>query len=548
MTKRIFISIFLVAMAVLIGAIVIITGVLYDHFSRMQSDQLKTQTLLAAQGVSNEGSEYFRGLSANDCRITWISPDGSVIYDTYEDAAQMGDHLDREEVREALETGYGESRRYSETRGEDMIYSAKRLSDGSVIRASDSRLTYLATVLNMAQPMALILLAALITSLLLASSLSRAITKPFDRIDLNRPMASDHYEEMRPILTKLQSQQNQLAGQAAELRQKQDEFFAATEAMAEGLVLIDGNESIVTMNRSAREILGADKGYGGRDIREAVRDTELSRLFEEGKTEALMTKNDRVYQVNASPIISDRRTIGRVLLIFDVTDKVDSEKLRREFTANVSHELKTPLHSISGCAELLLNGMVRAEDIPRFSKQIYTEAERMISLVEDIIKLSVLDEGASEKNKQSLDILRLSESVADSLRNEAERYGVTLTVSGEGAVIEGIPYLIQCIIHNLAENGLKYNKPHGSVTIETHNTSDSVILTVSDTGIGIPSECRDRVFERFYRVDKSRSKEVGGTGLGLSIVKHAARLHNASVDLESTLNEGTRITVTFPKA
>ena len=238
MTKRIFISIFLVAMAVLIGAIVIITGVLYDHFSRMQSDQLKTQTLLAAQGVSNEGSEYFRGLSANDCRITWISPDGSVIYDTYEDAAKMGDHLDREEVREALETGYGESRRYSETRGEDMIYSAKRLSDGSVIRASDSRLTYLATVLNMAQPMALILLAALITSLILASSLSRAITKPFDRIDLNRPMASDHYKEMTPILTKLQNQQNQLAGQAAELRQKQDEFFAATEAMAEGLVTI----------------------------------------------------------------------------------------------------------------------------------------------------------------------------------------------------------------------------------------------------------------------------------------------------------------------
>lgn len=551
MTNKIFRSILLVAVTVLLASIAITIGILYDYLFKMQKDQLKTQTLLASQAVANEGMAYFEGLSTNDHRITWISADGTVLYDTARTDEESPDHTEREEVREALESGYGESSRFSETIMQNMIYSAKRLPDGSVIRLCDSQLTLLTIIFSMAQPITVVIAAALVLSAMLASGVAKKLVKPLNEIDLNRPMANVEYEELLPLMQRIQSQQNQLAGQSEELRRRRDEFNAATDKMTEGLIITNEKDRIVSINRAAAEILNTGRYCVGLELTAAVKETDLSDILVKTKTgtpsETVIEKNDRIYQFNASPVISDRENIGAVILVFDITEKVNSEKLRREFTANVSHELKTPLHSISGCAELLSNGFVKSEDVPDFSKQIYSEAKRMISLVNDIIKLSRLDEGAAETNRTNVDIHDIAESVISSLRGEAEHFGITLSIGGEQCIINGIPYLVECIIYNLCENAIKYNVPEGSVHIETRNSGDTVILSVTDTGIGIPAEYKERIFERFYRIDKSHSKEVGGTGLGLSIVKHAARLHDAKIGLESTVGKGTKFTVRFPK-
>ncbi len=551
MTNRIFRSILLVAATVLLASLAISIGILYDYFTSIQKNQLKTQTLLACQAVSNEGLAFFEGLPDNDYRITWIAEDGTVIYDTQQDAASMENHLNREEVEKAIKSGYGESSRFSETIMRNMIYSAKRLPDGSVLRLADSQLTLLTIIFSMAQPVTVVVAAALILSAILASGVAKKLVKPLNEIDLNRPMANVEYEELLPLMQRIQSQQNQLAGQSEELRRRRDEFNAATDKMTEGLIITNEKDRIVSINRAAAEILNTGKYCAGLELTAAVTETDLSDILVKTKagapSETIIEKNDRIYQFNASPVISDRENIGAVILVFDITEKINSEKLRREFTANVSHELKTPLHSISGCAELLSNGLVKSEDVPEFSKQIYSEAKRMISLVNDIIKLSRLDEGAAETNRTSFDMHDVAESVISSLRGEADRFGIVLSLGGEPCVIHGIPYLIECIIYNLCENAIKYNVPDGSVHIETRNAGDTVILTVTDTGIGIPAEYKERIFERFYRIDKSHSKEVGGTGLGLSIVKHAARLHDAKISLDSTVGKGTKFTVRFPK-
>ena len=550
MTKRIFRSICLVAAAVLLAAFVLIVGVMYDYFSDNQMSQLKAQAQLAAQGVEKSGADYFGGLDDTGYRITWIAADGIVLYDSDAEAGNMENHHEREEVREALEYGSGESMRYSTTLMERQLYAAERLSDGTVIRLSGAQYTVLTLVLGMLQPVAVIAAAALGLSLWLASRLSKRIVKPLNELDPDEPDKIDTYEELKPLTEKLCSQQRQLKAQAEELQRKRDEFEAASGNMTEGLVLLNEQGAVLSINKAAKRLLGISCCIG-RDMPLPSGSAELRELLQKALRgehgEISMPIGEGSYQIYASPVISNEKIAGAVLLIIDITEKERSEQMRREFTANVSHELKTPLHTISGCAELLANGMVKQEDVPRFSLQIRSEAKRMIALVEDIIKLSHLDEGAEDMRREETDLYSLAKDAVCSLSPEAQEAGVSLELSGESAVITGVPQLLDGIIHNLCDNAIKYNRRGGSVAVTVTDGPDKVRLTVKDTGIGIPPEQQKRIFERFYRIDKSHSKEVGGTGLGLSIVKHAAKLHNAAISIYSVPGEGTEIKVDFPK-
>ena len=550
MTKRIFRSICLVAAAVLLAAFVLIMGVMYDYFSDNQMSQLKAQAQLAAQGVEKSGADYFGGLDDTGYRITWIAADGIVLYDSDAEAGNMENHHEREEVREALEYGSGESMRYSTTLMERQLYAAERLSDGTVIRLSGAQYTVLTLVLGMLQPVAVIAAAALGLSLWLASRLSKRIVKPLNELDPDEPDKIDTYEELKPLTEKLCSQQRQLKAQAEELQRKRDEFEAASGNMTEGLVLLNEQGAVLSINKAAKRLLGISCCIG-RDMPLPSGSAELRELLQKALRgehgEISMPIGEGSYQIYASPVISNEKIAGAVLLIIDITEKERSEQMRREFTANVSHELKTPLHTISGCAELLANGMVKQEDVPRFSLQIQSEAKRMIALVEDIIKLSHLDEGAEDMRREETDLYSLAKDAVCSLSPEAQEAGVSLELSGESAVITGVPQLLDGIIHNLCDNAIKYNRRGGSVAVTVTDGADSAHLTVKDTGIGIPPEQQERIFERFYRVDKSHSKALGGTGLGLSIVKHAAKLHNAAISIYSVPGEGTEIKVDFPK-
>ena len=550
MTKRIFRSICLVAAAVLLAAFVLIMGVMYDYFSDNQMSQLKAQAQLAAQGVEKSGADYFGGLDDTGYRITWIAADGIVLYDSDAEAGNMENHHEREEVREALEYGSGASMRYSTTLMERQLYAAERLSDGTVIRLSGAQYTVLTLVLGMLQPVAVIAAAALGLSLWLASRLSKRIVKPLNELDPDEPDKIDTYEELKPLTEKLCSQQRQLKAQAEELQRKRDEFEAASGNMTEGLVLLNEQGAVLSINKAAKRLLGISCCIG-RDMPLPSGSAELRELLQKALRgehgEISMPIGEGSYQIYASPVISNEKIAGAVLLIIDITEKERSEQMRREFTANVSHELKTPLHTISGCAELLANGMVKQEDVPRFSLQIQSEAKRMIALVEDIIKLSHLDEGAEDMRREETDLYSLAKDAVCSLSPEAQEAGVSLELSGESAVITGVPQLLDGIIHNLCDNAIKYNRRGGSVAVTVTDGADSAHLTVKDTGIGIPPEQQERIFERFYRVDKSHSKALGGTGLGLSIVKHAAKLHNAAISIYSVPGEGTEIKVDFPK-
>lgn len=550
MTKKIFRSICLVALAVLIASVVLIMGVLYGYFTDMQHDQLRMQTELAAQGVNHEGTAYFDQLSARDYRITLIEPDGRVIYDSEADSGEMENHLEREEVQEALDSGYGESERYSSTLMEKSLYSAMVLDDGSILRMSVSQSGILTLLLGMLQPIIVVLIAAIALSLLLASRLSKRIVKPLNELDLDDPLSNEGYDELSPLLLRVYSQQKQLKKQSAELGQRQDEFAAVTASMSEGLVLLNDKGNILSINPAASRFLDTDQHSVGENILTVNRSLDLQELLSKAlngdQAEKIMELQEGHYQVIASPVISDNTVSGIALLIFDVTDKENSEQMRREFTANVSHELRTPLHSISGYAELLKNGMVKTADIRPIASKIYDEAQRMVRLVEDIINLSHLDEGAGDMAREKTDLFEAAKAAALSLEPEAESADVSISVTGEPAVIEGIPQLIGGIVYNLCDNAIKYNHKGGSVSVIVRKNDDSAVLTVRDTGIGIPAEDQNRVFERFYRVDKSHSKEVGGTGLGLSIVKHSARIHGARISLESSVGKGTTVTVKFP--
>ncbi len=551
MTKRIFRSICFVAIAVFFASLVLIMGVLYSYFSDRQMKSLKTETTLCASAVEKDGLDYLNTVPNGDYRITWISADGTVLFDNKAKTDKMENHLEREEIREALATGEGESTRRSDTLMEKQLYSAQKLSDGTILRLSESYLAWWSLFLSMLQPIIIVIAIAIGLSLFLAYRVSRHIVKPLNELNLDEPNAESVYEEITPLVNRIASQQHQLKTQKAALKQKQEEFDTATGYMNEGIILLSESGAILSINHSATKLLGISRYCVGKDLllfNNSFEIQELLRIAGAGnRTEKIIPIAERDYQFNASPIINDNKVSGIALIIFDITEKEKAEEARREFTANVSHELKTPLQNISGSAELLSNGLVKAEDVPKFAEQIFGESKRMITLVEDIIKLSHLDEGAEDMQRQSVDLYELADLTVRNLSPVAEAADIKLSLSGEKAVMEGIPQLLSGIIYNLCDNAIKYNRTGGSVSVDVKSTGKDVVLTISDTGIGIPPESQDRIFERFYRVDKSRSKSVGGTGLGLSIVKHSVKLHGGEIELRSVVDKGTTIIITLPK-
>jgi len=550
MTKRIFRSIGFVAIAVFLASLILIMGVLYDYFSGVQQRQLQMQLELAAQGVTNEETAYFSDLTVRDYRITWIAADGTVLYDSDALSSDMENHLEREEIKEALATGHGESRRYSATLMDRSLYAAQRLEDGTVLRLSIAQSSILTLVLGMAQPISIVIVLAVVLSVVLAIRLSKNIVKPLNEIDLDHPLSNEGYDELAPFLRRIDSQQKQLRGQKTRLEQKQAELDTIIDSMSEGMVLLNEHGKIVSINPAAMALLGVEKSPVGADMLTVSRNLSLNDILRQTlqgqsvvETVSLETGQ---YQISASPIMSEGKVAGAALCFFDVTEKEKAEQMRREFTSNVSHELKTPLHSISGYAELLQNNMVKQGDIVPFAGKIYREAQRMTSLVEDILSLSHLDEGAEDMEWTEVDLYELAAKAIAGLEAEAKAAEVKMSLHGEYCSLHGVPQLLHSILYNLCDNAIKYNKNGGEVTVSVERQDADAVLTVSDTGIGIPAQEQARIFERFYRVDKSRSKEVGGTGLGLSIVKHAVLIHHGTIEVDSAVDEGTTITVRLP--
>ncbi|WP_322183356.1 sensor histidine kinase [Neglectibacter caecimuris] len=550
MTKRIFRSIGFVAIAVFLASLILIMGVLYDYFSGVQQRQLQMQLELAAQGVTNEETAYFDDLKVRDYRITWIAADGTVLYDSDALSSDMENHLEREEIKEALATGHGESRRYSATLMDRSLYAAQRLEDGTVLRLSIAQSSILTLVLGMAQPISIVIVLAVVLSVVLAIRLSKNIVKPLNEIDLDHPLSNEGYDELAPFLRRIDSQQKQLRRQKTRLEQKQAELDTIIGSMSEGMVLLNEHGKIVSINPAAMALLGVEKSPVGADMLTVSRNLSLNDILRQTlqgqsvvETVSLETGQ---YQISASPIMSEGKVAGAALCFFDVTEKEKAEQMRREFTSNVSHELKTPLHSISGYAELLQNNMVKQGDIVPFAGKIYREAQRMTSLVEDILSLSHLDEGAEDMEWTEVDLYELAAKAIAGLEAEAKAAEVKMSLHGEYCSLHGVPQLLHSILYNLCDNAIKYNKNGGEVTVSVERQDADAVLTVSDMGIGIPAQEQARIFERFYRVDKSRSKEVGGTGLGLSIVKHAVLIHHGTIEVDSTVDEGTTITVRLP--
>ena len=551
MTKKIFQSILLVAGCVLLASLLIIMGFLYDYFGGVEENQLRDELSLAAAAVEDGGTDYLSRLTADRCRLTWIAADGSVLYDTRTDAESLENHASRAEVSQALTTGTGESTRYSSTLMEKTMYYAQRLDDGTVLRISISRATVGMIAVGMIQPLLIVLIVALILSGLLARRLSRRIVDPLNSLDLEHPLDNDAYEELSPLLKRIHRQHVEIQTQLRELREKTDEFTQITGSMREGLVLLDEHGSILSINAAAQTLFGADAQCVGRDFLTVERSHEISAAIQaavtDGHSEVRAERAGRVYQFDISRITSDGKLLGTVILAFNITEQEFAERNRREFTANVSHELKTPLQGIIGSAELIENGMVRPDDLPRFVGHIHAEAARLVTLIDDIIRLSQLDEGDAMPT-EPVDLLAVSQEAAENLHDAAAARDVTVSVTGQSAVIPGVRRLLYEVVYNLCDNAIKYNRGGGRVDMTVAADAGGSSITVADTGIGIAPEHQSRVFERFYRVDKSHSKASGGTGLGLSIVKHAVQYHHGRIELESTPGTGTTIRVVFPNA
>ena len=549
MTRKIFLSIMAAAAVVLLCSVLIIMGCLYDYFGSVQERQLEDELALAQTGVECSGKTYLKALEGESYRLTWIAPSGEVLFDSQADESSMENHAQREEVRQALETGEGQSSRYSSTLLEKTIYYAKKLADGSILRISISRATAGVLVMGMLQPMLVVLAAALILALVLAKRISARIVAPLNRLDLEKPLENDTYEELSPLLTRINQQRRQIDAQLRTLQQKKDEFDQITASMNESLVLMNEKGTVLSINPAARKLFHAEPDCVGRDFLTVERSHEIScairRALEEGHAELRVERGGREYQLDISRIESEGTVIGAVLLAFDVTEQAFAERNRREFTANVSHELKTPLQSIMGSAELIENGLVKQEDMPRFVGHIRTEAARLVTLIEDIIRLSQLDEGG-EFPFEPVDLKKLAEEASASLASAAAEKQVTIRVHGDDRQITTVRRLASEIIYNLCDNAVKYNREGGSVDVTIDGTAHGAVVTVQDTGIGIPPEHQSRVFERFYRVDKSHSRQSGGTGLGLSIVKHAVQYLGGRIELESQPGKGTTMRVHFP--
>ena len=548
MTARIFRSIFLVATAVLLACFILIFGMLYEHLGQQIQAELQTEAIYIAQGLAQSGMEYFNGLRGTN-RITWVAADGTVLYDSDSEAAAMENHADREEIQEALTGGSGESTRYSTTFDERRIYFATRLSDGTVLRVSSAQHSVWVLIMGLLSPVIMIFVLAAILSGVLASALSKRILRPVNAIDLEHPEQSEVYEELSPLLSKIYNQNRVIDSQIEELQRKQAEFTAITENMSEGFLVIDDHTDLLSYNSGALRLLGAEAGLSRRSVLALNRSEGFRKAVELSLSgehcEQLFEREGRYLHIIANPVYHEEHVAGAVLVILDITEKHARESMRREFTANVSHELKTPLTSISGTAEIIKNGFVKPEDIPHFAGNIYDEAQRLITLIGDIMRLSQLDEDSVPFEKGPVDLYELASSVLCRLEAAAGKRGISLTLSGEHATVNGVSQVLDEMVFNLCDNAVKYSRENGHVRVFVSEENGHVALRVEDDGIGIPAADQARVFERFYRVDKSHSKEIGGTGLGLSIVKHGAAFHNARVALESELGKGTTVTVTF---
>ena len=549
MTKKIFKGIILVSLLTLIAGLILISGVLYEYFGNRLSTELESEAAYVAQGIEQMGEQYFDGLDTSKNRITWIDADGTVLYDSKADVRAMENHADREEVIEAFETGTGEAVRYSKTLSEQTIYYAILLSDGTVVRVSSTQYTVWVLLLGVVQPMIVILVFAIVLSAILASLVSKRIVKPINAIDLSNPDIDEPYEELSPLLRNMNRQNRMIQQQMDELCRKQEEFSMITENMNEGFLIVDGKTDILSYNSSALKLLGAEGDVDKKSVLTVNRSGSFRKAVELAlagqHNNQLMQVNNRYYHVIANPVMNDKQISGAVIIIIDVTEKEQREVLRREFTSNVSHELKTPLTSISGVAEIMMNGIVRAEDVPVFARNIYDEAGRLITLIDDIIKLSQLDENSVPLEREMVDLYETVKRVVGRLEGPAELKNISVEIMGEHALVNGIPSVIEEMIYNLYDNAIKYNKENGKIKVTVSGENGHSTVAVDDTGIGIPKDELSRVFERFYRVDKSHSKKVGGTGLGLSIVKHGALYHNADIRIESTEGEGTTVTIVF---
>lgn len=550
MIKKIFRSTFFATLGVLLVTLFMVVGLLYGYFTQVQKEQLQTETALAAQGVSLEGQDYFNELKMSNVRITWVDNQGKVLYDNESDAQIMDNHANREEIKEALKDGYGESVRYSKTLTTQSLYSAQRLDNGTVIRLSVTRHSILVLLFRMFQPLFLILVLAFLLSLWLSHSIAKSIVLPLNRLDLDHPLENDAYEEISPLLRRIARHQKEVTEREVLLEQRQSEFDTIISKIKEGMILLDNNCRIISINQAAQDILQTDQTCLGKDMLQILRNLSLNNWLEKGlqgrKQEGILQLDDAHYKVMVRPIQSEDKVTGLAILFFDVTDQLQAEQLRREFTANVSHELKTPLHLISGYSEMLASDVVAQKDVPQFAEKIHSESQRMIQLVEDIIKLSHLDE-SEELAMEPVNLYQISEEVLDSLSAKANERHINLHLLGEPAYITGNHALIHSLIYNLCDNAIIYNRDKGDVTVNVTSNEDDIVLTVQDTGVGIAKDEQERIFERFYRVDKSRSKKLGGTGLGLSIVKHAVNQHHADIKVESQLGLGTKMTVTFYK-
>ena len=548
MTKKIFHSIFTVALVVLLASIGIATSFLYDYFNDSQVKQLKAELSLVADTVNNIGVEYFENFDSTVFRFTVVDTSGTVLYDTEVNASEMENHADREEILEAFKTGPGSSARNSSTLTEKTFYEAVLLENGDVLRISVSQLTVGALVIGMMPAISAILLIAAVVALLLSHTMAKKVTEPLMQLDLDNPAENNTYEELTPILTKVYKQHKQIRSQMDALRRKSDEFEQIVSSMSEGLVLLDEHGIVLSMNTAAKKIFAVKKEIKGNDFLLVDRTSKMSKAIwnalEGSHSEYTEERHGSEYQFTINPIVSDDKVLGAVILVFDISDRAFAERNRREFTANVTHELKTPLQSIIGTAELLETGLVKPEDTARFVGNIRKEASRLVNLINDIIRLSQLDED-NEPATEMVDLFDVAKEVVEVLTVSAAKRNITLQITGEPCTIFGVRRYIYEILYNLCDNAIRYNTDNGSVTITVGKEAERTVLSVADTGIGIVPEHHSRIFERFYRVDKSHSKETGGTGLGLSIVKHAVQYHGGKITLESEVGRGTVIRVLF---
>ena len=548
MTKKIFRSMITIALVVLLSSLFVATTFIYDYFNKSQVKQLKAELELVKETVNTVGIEYFENFDSTVFRFTVVDEDGIVLYDTVADATQMENHSEREEIREALENGYGSSARNSFTLTEKTFYEAVLLDSGDVLRISVSQLTLGALFVGMSPAICAIIFVAGIVSFLLASKMTQKIIEPLNKLDLDNPTKNNSYEELSPILTKINKQHKQINRHIEELHRKADEFEQITSSMSEGLILIDEKGTILSINNACKKIYAVKTDVVGSNLLLVDRTKQMSNAVKDAlggeHSEFIIQKNGCEYQFNVNPIETDGKRLGAVILAFDITEKAFAERNRQEFTANVTHELKTPLQSIIGSAELLENGLVKPEDTGRFVGNIRKEASRLVSLINDIIRLSQLDEN-HEPATETVNLREVANEVVEVLTASAIKKDVSLEVIGDACVIYGVHRYIYEIIYNLCDNAIRYNVNGGKVTIDIHRENNRNVIVVSDTGIGIDAEHHARIFERFYRVDKSHSKETGGTGLGLSIVKHAVMYHKGKIELESEIGSGTMVKVLF---